>query len=144
MTDINRRKFVRTGVMAGVAVAATGERVVTQGPAVRTGAARPVVIASGNGNRFKNGGNRTCVEEAFRLLIGGSDPLDAVIAGGKLQNVTLKSKVPVLLAYWTAWVDAEGRMNFRRDLYGQDAQWAEALDAPFRVRTRPLFVADGR
>src|SRR5918993_1702911 len=81
MTDINRRKFVRASVMAGVAVAASGERVVTQSPAVRTGAARPVVIASGNGNRFKNGGDRTCVEEAFRLLVGGSDPLDALIAG---------------------------------------------------------------
>ena len=66
----------------------------------------------------------------------------AVMAGGKLQNVTLKRRMPVLLAYWTAWVDPEGRMNFRRDLYGQDAQWAEALDAPFRVRSRPLF-SDG-
>jgi murein L,D-transpeptidase YcbB/YkuD len=66
----------------------------------------------------------------------------AVIAGGKLQNVTLKRRMPVLLAYWTAWVDPEGRVNFRRDLYGQDAQWAEALDAPFSVRSRPLF-SDG-
>ena len=66
--------------------------------------------------------------------------IDAVIAGGKLQNVTLKHKVPVLLAYWTAWVDREGRMNFRRDLYGQDAKWAAALDAPFRVRRRPLYA----
>jgi hypothetical protein len=32
-------------------------------------------------------------------------------------------------------------MNFRRDLYGQDAKWAAALDAPFRVRSRPLFEA---
>jgi murein L,D-transpeptidase YcbB/YkuD len=63
----------------------------------------------------------------------------AVIQGGKLQNVTLKRRMPVLLAYWTAWVDPEGRVNFRRDLYGQDAQWAEALDAPFSVRSRPLF-----
>ena len=70
--------------------------------------------------------------------------IDAVIAGGKLQNVTLKQKMPVLLAYWTAWVDAEGHMNFRRDLYGLDAQWAEALDAPFRIRARPLFVESGR
>ncbi len=67
--------------------------------------------------------------------------IDGVIAGGKLQNVTLKRKMPVLLAYWTAWVDAEGRMNFRRDLYGQDAEWAAALDAPFRLRARPLFDA---
>jgi len=65
----------------------------------------------------------------------------SVIRGGKLQNVTLKRRMPVLLAYWTAWVDPEGRVNFRRDLYGQDAKWAEALDAPFRVRARPLFTA---
>ena len=65
--------------------------------------------------------------------------IDAVIAGGRLQNVTLKQKMPVLLAYWTAWVDTEGRMNFRRDLYGQDARWAAALDAPFKVRTKPRF-----
>jgi murein L,D-transpeptidase YcbB/YkuD len=63
----------------------------------------------------------------------------AVIQGGKLQNVTLKRRMPVLLAYWTAWVDPDGRVNFRRDVYGQDAKWAEALDAPFRVRARPLF-----
>jgi len=63
------------------------------------------------------------------------------VAGGRLQNVTLKQKVPVLLVYWTAWVDAEGRMNFRRDLYGQDAKWAAALDAPFKLRARPRFEA---
>lgn len=63
----------------------------------------------------------------------------AVIQGGKLQNVTLKRRMPVLLAYWTSWVDPDGRVNFRRDVYGQDAKWAEALDAPFRVRARPLF-----
>jgi murein L,D-transpeptidase YcbB/YkuD len=69
--------------------------------------------------------------------------IDAVIAGGKLQNVTLARKVPVLLAYWTAWIDAGGRTNFRRDLYGQDARWAAALDAPFRLRAKPLFEAGG-
>lgn len=68
-----------------------------------------------------------------------SQSIAAVIRDGKLQNVTLKRRMPVLLTYWTAWVDPEGRMNFRRDLYGQDAKWAEALDAPFRVRARPLF-----
>jgi murein L,D-transpeptidase YcbB/YkuD len=67
--------------------------------------------------------------------------IGTVVAGGRLQNVTLKAKVPVLLVYWTAWVDAEGRMNFRRDLYGQDAKWATALDAPFKLRARPRFEA---
>lgn len=57
------------------------------------------------------------------------DSIAAVIAGGKLQNVTLKKKVPVLLTYWTAWVDSQGVTNFRRDIYGQDAKWGAALDA---------------
>jgi murein L,D-transpeptidase YcbB/YkuD len=65
--------------------------------------------------------------------------IDAVVAGGRLQNVTLNRRVPVLLAYWTAWIDAEGRTNFRRDLYGQDAKWAAALDEPFSLRRKPLF-----
>ncbi len=81
MADVSRRDFVRDGVLAGVAAGARGERVFGQAPAVVRGAVKPVVIASGNGNRFKNGGDRTCVEEAFRLLTSGSDPLDAVIAG---------------------------------------------------------------
>ena len=81
MTDITRRDFVRAGALAGVAAGLAGERVLAQAPAIKSNSARPVVIASGNGNRFKNGGHRTCVEEAFRLLVGGSDPLDAVIAG---------------------------------------------------------------
>ena len=68
------------------------------------------------------------------------DAITRVIASGRLQNVTLKSKMPVLLAYWTAWVDQQGLINFRRDVYGQDAAWARALNAPFRVRARPLFA----
>ena len=68
------------------------------------------------------------------------DSIARVIDAGKLQNVTLKQKIPVLLAYWTAWVDPEGATNFRRDVYGQDAKWAEGLNAPFTVRARPLFT----
>ena len=81
MSDVSRRDFVRVGVLGGVAAAASGEHAVAQAPAIRTGSARPAVIASANGHRFKNGGDRTCVEEAFRLLVAGSDPLDAAIAG---------------------------------------------------------------
>jgi N4-(beta-N-acetylglucosaminyl)-L-asparaginase len=41
----------------------------------------PVVISSGNGNAYRNGGPRTCVEEAHRRIVAGEDVLDAVIAG---------------------------------------------------------------
>jgi N4-(beta-N-acetylglucosaminyl)-L-asparaginase len=41
----------------------------------------PIVIASANGHRFTNGGTETCVERAFRLMTGGADVLDAIVAG---------------------------------------------------------------
>lgn len=73
---ISRRKFI-----AGSAVGVTGAAL-AQGPTViqRT-ASRPVVVASGNGNKFKNGGDMTCVEKAFTLMTGGADVLDSLIAG---------------------------------------------------------------
>src|SRR5687767_1669566 len=92
MADVTRRDFVRTSIVAGLVAGPTTERspaevanapaaLAHQAPAVKRRSARPVVIASGNGHRYKNGGPRTCVEEAFRLLVAGSDPVDAVVAG---------------------------------------------------------------
>ncbi|MDO8501502.1 MAG: N(4)-(beta-N-acetylglucosaminyl)-L-asparaginase [Gemmatimonadaceae bacterium] len=79
--NINRRDFVVVGAAAGLSLAipATG---MTEAPAVITrSAAKPLVIASGNGNRFRNGGSQTAVEKAFSMITGGSDVLDAVVAG---------------------------------------------------------------
>lgn len=53
----------------------------------------------------------------------------SVIAGGQTENLVLRERVPVLLAYWTAWVEADGTLQFRRDIYGRDARWLAALDA---------------
>ena len=78
---VSRRDFVRAGFLASAAVGASAQPVFAQAPAVRKVSARPTVIASGNGNRFKNGGTATCVERAFQLLTKGTDVLDAVIAG---------------------------------------------------------------
>jgi murein L,D-transpeptidase YcbB/YkuD len=36
----------------------------------------------------------------------------------------------VHLQYWTAFVDGEGRLNFRRDLYARDDAVIAALEAP--------------
>lgn len=36
--------------------------------------------------------------------------------------VKLKKPVPVLITYYTAWVDESGQLNFREDIYGHDAQ----------------------
>jgi N4-(beta-N-acetylglucosaminyl)-L-asparaginase len=42
---------------------------------------KPVVISSGNGNQFKNGGDEVCVQRAFRMITEGKDVLDSLIAG---------------------------------------------------------------
>ena len=74
---INRREFATT-VAAGVTAAAG----FAQGPTIiRRSPAKPVVISSANGNKFKNGGDVTCVQKAFTMMTQGSDVLDALIAG---------------------------------------------------------------
>jgi N4-(beta-N-acetylglucosaminyl)-L-asparaginase len=77
---MNRREFVRATTAAGLA--STPHILTAQGPTVMTPkAVKPVVVASANGNFFKNGGPVTCVELAFSLIAKGGDVLDAVIAG---------------------------------------------------------------
>jgi N4-(beta-N-acetylglucosaminyl)-L-asparaginase len=77
---MNRREFVLTSTAAGIAAAAQA-RPAAQAPAVSRARVKPVVISSGNGHEFKNGGTKTCVETAFGLMTEGKDVLDALIAG---------------------------------------------------------------
>ena len=73
---VTRRDFIATTAVAGAAVTAFA-----QAPNVIRSGVRPVVVSSANGNKFKNGGTQTCVEKAYSMITGGSDVLDAVIAG---------------------------------------------------------------
>jgi N4-(beta-N-acetylglucosaminyl)-L-asparaginase len=77
---INRRDFMATTAGAGILAAA--QPLAGSGPSVIVqGSTRPVVIASGNGHQYKNGGAKTCVETAFEKMMAGTDVLDALIAG---------------------------------------------------------------
>jgi N4-(beta-N-acetylglucosaminyl)-L-asparaginase len=77
---VNRREFVAAGAATGLA-AALPAPMFGQAPAVQRGGPRPVVVASANGHRHKNGGEVTCVEKAFAMIAEGRDVLDALIAG---------------------------------------------------------------
>ena len=46
---------------------------------------------------------------------------------GDEQFVKLKDPVPVFITYYTAWVDENGQINFRDDLYGHYKQVAEKM-----------------
>jgi N4-(beta-N-acetylglucosaminyl)-L-asparaginase len=78
---IKRRDFIRTTAAAGVTLAAAKSSI-SQFPAVIVqSGVKPIVIASGNGNVFKNGGDVTCVQKAFGMMTTGADVLDSVVAG---------------------------------------------------------------
>lgn len=87
MSDkLSRREFLVTSALTGAAastgLASARPLFATGGaPAVHVRAARPVVVASANGHRYRNGGTETAVERAFRMITEGADVLDAVIAG---------------------------------------------------------------
>ena len=66
---------------AGI-LAASRPLTASSGPAVIVqGSSKPVILGSGNGHQFKNGGAKTCVETAFEKMMRGDDVLDSVIAG---------------------------------------------------------------
>jgi len=46
--------------------------------------------------------------------------IDRAIAEGREQTVTLGQPLPVHLLYWTVWVDEDGVLQFRDDIYGRD------------------------
>jgi len=81
MKKLNRREFVQTTTVAGVA-AAMPSTVFGQAPTMMTPkSVKPVVVAASNGNRSKNEKGQTCVAKAFEMITGGADVLDAVVAG---------------------------------------------------------------
>ncbi len=78
---MKRRDFMISSAVAGVALAS--ERAVkANAPTMLIPAAvKPLVVASSNGNRFKNGGDVTCVQKAYSMITKGEDVLDALVAG---------------------------------------------------------------
>lgn len=82
MTPIDRRELL----VGGAALAAAGP-LFAQAPAVAVNKAAPVVVASANGHKFRHGGPRTAVEEAFARLVAGEDPLDAAVASVRLNEL---------------------------------------------------------
>tara|TARA_R110000772_G_scaffold252157_2_gene367366 strand:+ start:28427 stop:30073 length:1647 start_codon:yes stop_codon:yes gene_type:complete len=54
----------------------------------------------------------------------------ASIAKGVTETVSLKTPLPIHIEYWTAWVDRQGVLNFRNDIYERDQPLWQALNKP--------------
>lgn len=55
--------------------------------------------------------------------------IDSAMHAGKEKYVTLKPEVPVVIGYFTSFVDKDGKLNFRNDVYGEDKKVQEKLFA---------------
>lgn len=55
------------------------------------------------------------------------EKIEEAIAEGSTKRIPMENDIQVVILYWTAYVDDDGAMQFRDDLYGRDARLAEAL-----------------
>ena len=71
---------------------------------------------------------------AVRLLGGDTDSaaayLQRQIDSGRTVRVPLQQPVPVYLVYQTAWVDDDGNLQLREDVYGRDVQLRDRFAFP--------------
>jgi murein L,D-transpeptidase YcbB/YkuD len=58
---------------------------------------------------------------------GDRSEIDALVASGENRQINLEKPLSVFLLYWTAWVDDEGVLHLRDDVYGSDAALRDAL-----------------
>ena len=61
--------------------------------------------------------------------------VDANIATGENMPVDVPDKFPVYVAYFTAWPDANGEMQYYDDVYKRDMYLKRAMDAESEART---------
>ena len=55
------------------------------------------------------------------------EKINSAMNSGNEQFVKLKKPVPVIITYYTAWVDENGQLNFRDDIYTHDQKLASKM-----------------
>ncbi len=58
-----------------------------------------------------------------------SAKMDAAMHAGKEKWVTVTQTLPVYIGYFTSWVDRNGELNFREDIYGHDQKMMDKMFA---------------
>ncbi|MGD9786218.1 MAG: L,D-transpeptidase family protein [Hyphomicrobiaceae bacterium] len=62
-----------------------------------------------------------------------ADKVKDLVDRGPLDNeVEMEKHIPIHLAYFTAWVDDDGKVRFFRDIYGHEKRVTLALDGAWR------------
>jgi murein L,D-transpeptidase YcbB/YkuD len=87
--------------------------------------------------------------ELARWLLRGQsewtpERIEGAMYSGQERHVALKQPVPVYLVYATAWVEPDGAVSFRDDVYGHDARQLKLLPpSPAPVRVAQAVPAAG-
>jgi murein L,D-transpeptidase YcbB/YkuD len=55
------------------------------------------------------------------------EKIEEAMSSNEQKFVKVKDPIPVLITYYTAWVDENGQLNFREDIYGHDADLASKM-----------------
>ena len=55
------------------------------------------------------------------------DKILSAIGKGQTQSIRLRNPIPIYFFYFTAWVDKDGTLNFRNDIYERDEPLRRAL-----------------
>ena len=73
-----------------------------------------------------------------------SKKIDSAMNSGKEKYVALKKAVPVLITYFTSWVDDNNELEFREDIYGRDEVVAKKMflnsTQTSRATTKPVKI----
>lgn len=71
---------------------------------------------------------------AILTLDGRTDSrqfLQAALAGDATLQIPLSRPLPIYIVYFTTWVETDGSLDFRSDVYDRDADILRTLDTPF-------------
>ena len=64
---------------------------------------------------------------AAAVLGSSVDDVAAAIGKGRNMRRDVPEKIPVYVAYFTAWPEASGTVSYHSDIYGRDADLKKAL-----------------
>lgn len=71
---------------------------------------------------------------AAKVLGVSMDDVAAQIAGGQNKGVNVPEEIPVHVAYFTAWPNGEGKVEYFADIYRRDSYLQKAIDATVAAR----------
>jgi murein L,D-transpeptidase YcbB/YkuD len=96
---------------------------------------------------FSHGCVRLEKPEALARWVLGDRPgwpperIAAAMRGGRENMVALPAPIPVSIAYFTVWVDADGTVRFLPDVYRHDAAQGPLLGEPEASAPAPTLAA---